>query len=79
MCRLGVESVAEAMELGREAAAWVSSHFIPPIKLEFEKVHLMSIEVGLKKYLTQDCQAVFHYGPFRSAQTALLELRFLHL
>lgn len=38
MCRLGVSSVAEAMEIGREAAAWVSSHFIPPIKLEFEKV-----------------------------------------
>lgn len=38
MCRLGVQSVAEAMEIGREAAAWVSSHFTPPIKLEFEKV-----------------------------------------
>lgn len=38
MCRFGVSSVAEAMDLGREAASWVSSHFPPPIRLEFEKV-----------------------------------------
>ena len=38
MVKFGVESVAESMELGREAAAHVSSHFVKPIKLEFEKV-----------------------------------------
>lgn len=38
MVKLGVATVGEAMELGREAAEWVSSHFTPPIKLEFEKV-----------------------------------------
>lgn len=38
MCRFGVSSVAEAMALGREAADWVSGHFPPPIRLEFEKV-----------------------------------------
>ena len=40
MVKFGVESVAESMELGKEAAAYVSSHFVKPIKLEFEKVHL---------------------------------------
>lgn len=38
MVKLGVATVTEAMEIGREAAEWVSSHFTPPIKLEFEKV-----------------------------------------
>ena len=38
MCKFGVNTVAEAMALGKEAAASVSKHFIPPIKLEFEKV-----------------------------------------
>ena len=40
MVKFGVESVAESMELGKEAAAYVSSHFVKPIKLEFEKVSL---------------------------------------
>lgn len=39
MVKLGVNTVQEAMNIGREAAEWVSSHFVPPIKLEFEKVH----------------------------------------
>ena len=38
MVKFGVESVAESMELGREAASYVSGHFVKPIKLEFEKV-----------------------------------------
>lgn len=38
MVKFGVKTVKEAMELGREAAAYVSSHFEKPIKLEFEKV-----------------------------------------
>lgn len=38
MVKLGVDTVQEAMNVGREAAEWVSSHFVPPIKLEFEKV-----------------------------------------
>ncbi|MBN3311988.1 DPOD1 polymerase, partial [Atractosteus spatula] len=40
MVKLGVQTVEEAMEVGREAAEWVSTHFTPPIKLEFEKVRL---------------------------------------
>ena len=43
MVRFGLETVAESMELGREAATYVSSHFINPIKLEFEKVHSLII------------------------------------
>ncbi|XP_060111444.1 DNA polymerase delta catalytic subunit [Heteronotia binoei] len=50
MCRLGVSSVAKAMEIGREAAAWVSSHFIPPIKLEFEKVYFPYLLINKKRY-----------------------------
>ncbi|XP_029440886.1 DNA polymerase delta catalytic subunit [Rhinatrema bivittatum] len=50
MCKLGVQSVAEAMEIGREAAAWVSSHFTPPIKLEFEKVYFPYLLISKKRY-----------------------------
>lgn len=38
MVKLGVATVREAMDVGKEAAEWVSSHFTAPIKLEFEKV-----------------------------------------
>ncbi len=38
MCKFGVATVKEAMELGREGAEYISSKFINPIKLEFEKV-----------------------------------------
>jgi len=40
MVKFNVEDVAAAMELGREAADFVSAKFIKPIKLEFEKVRL---------------------------------------
>ena len=40
MVKFGVESVAESMELGKEAASYVSGHFVKPIKLEFEKVQV---------------------------------------
>lgn len=38
MIKFGVKTLEQSMELGREAAAYVSSKFINPIKLEFEKV-----------------------------------------
>ena len=38
MCKFGVETVAEAMELGKEAADLITETFVKPIKLEFEKV-----------------------------------------
>ncbi|XP_051632646.1 DNA polymerase delta catalytic subunit, partial [Manacus candei] len=50
MCRLGVPSVAEAVELGREVASWVSGHFPPPIRLEFEKVYWPYLLISKKRY-----------------------------
>lgn len=50
MCKLGVQTVSEAMEIGREAAEWVSSHFTPPIKLEFEKVYFPYLLINKKRY-----------------------------
>ena len=38
MVRFGVSTVADSMELGQEAARYISAQFPPPIKLEFEKV-----------------------------------------
>lgn len=38
MVRFGTLTVAESMELGKEAAEHISSQFPHPIKLEFEKV-----------------------------------------
>ena len=38
MVKFGVKTLQEAMKLGQEAAEYVSSKFIAPIKLEFEKV-----------------------------------------
>ena len=43
MVRFGLETVAESMEVGREAAEYISSHFVKPIKLEFEKVRIPSL------------------------------------
>ena len=40
MVKFGVETVAEAMKLGQEAAEKVTEKFVKPIKLEFEKVGL---------------------------------------
>lgn len=50
MVEFGVETVAEAMELGREAAAFVSKQFISPIKLEFEKVYFPYLLINKKRY-----------------------------
>ncbi|XP_028824417.1 DNA polymerase delta catalytic subunit isoform X1 [Denticeps clupeoides] len=50
MVKLGVATVQDAMALGREAAEWVSSHFVPPIKLEFEKVYCPYLLINKKRY-----------------------------
>uniref|UniRef100_A0A3P8W4X2 DNA polymerase n=1 Tax=Cynoglossus semilaevis TaxID=244447 RepID=A0A3P8W4X2_CYNSE len=50
MVKLGVATVSEAMTTGREAAEWVSSHFTPPIKLEFEKVYYPYLLINKKRY-----------------------------
>ena len=44
MVRFGVATVAESMELGKEAAEHISQHFPHPIKLEFEKVRCEELE-----------------------------------
>lgn len=38
MVKFGVPTVKEAMDLGKEAAEFVTEKFVKPIKLEFEKV-----------------------------------------
>lgn len=38
MVKFGVSTLERSMELGREAADFVSQKFVKPIKLEFEKV-----------------------------------------
>jgi len=50
MVKFGVQTVADAMELGREAAAFVSKQFVDPIKLEFEKVYYPYLLINKKRY-----------------------------
>ncbi|CAH1787413.1 unnamed protein product [Owenia fusiformis] len=50
MCKFGVETVAEAMELGKKAADEISATFIKPIKLEFEKVYFPYLLINKKRY-----------------------------
>ena len=56
MCKFGCETVAEAMELGTEAAQYISEKFVKPIKLEFEKVafnNTILSDLVLPPYLSQ--------------------------
>ncbi|XP_043230281.1 DNA polymerase delta catalytic subunit-like isoform X1 [Amphibalanus amphitrite] len=50
MVRFGVSTVKDAMELGNEAAAFVSGKFVNPIKLEFEKVYFPYLLINKKRY-----------------------------
>jgi len=50
MVKFGVSSIAEAMKLGKEAAAFVSQYFPEPIKLEFEKVYCPYLLMNKKRY-----------------------------
>ncbi|KAL7112135.1 hypothetical protein ACP275_05G133300 [Erythranthe tilingii] len=50
MVQFGVSSVDAAMKLGREAADYISSTFINPIKLEFEKVYYPYLLISKKRY-----------------------------
>lgn len=50
MVKFGTKDLAEAMKLGEEAAAFVSSKFIKPIKLEFEKVYFPYLLINKKRY-----------------------------
>lgn len=50
MVKFGTNDIAEAMRLGKEAAAYVSTKFITPIKLEFEKVYCPYLLMNKKRY-----------------------------
>lgn len=50
MVKFGTSDLAEAMKLGQEAADYVSSKFIKPIKLEFEKVYFPYLLINKKRY-----------------------------
>ena len=59
MCKFGVETVAEAMELGTEAADLISAKFIKPIKLEFEKVGSQALAL-VESEINQSCFSLCH-------------------
>jgi DNA polymerase delta subunit 1 len=50
MVRFGTDDLAEAMRLGNEAAKFISTHFLDPIKLEFEKVYHPYLLINKKRY-----------------------------
>ncbi|KAI0533450.1 DNA polymerase delta catalytic subunit [Xylaria digitata] len=50
MVKFGTDDLAEAMKLGEEAANFVSSKFVKPIKLEFEKVYFPYLLINKKRY-----------------------------
>lgn len=50
MVKFGTGDLATAMKLGEEAAAFVSSKFVKPIKLEFEKVYYPYLLINKKRY-----------------------------
>ncbi|XP_031129321.1 DNA polymerase delta catalytic subunit [Ipomoea triloba] len=50
MVQFGVSTVEEAMNLGREAADFISGTFIKPIRLEFEKVYYPYLLISKKRY-----------------------------
>lgn len=50
MVKFGCTTVAQAMELGREAATLVTSKFIRPINLDFEKVYYPYLLINKKRY-----------------------------
>lgn len=50
MVKFGTTDLAKTMEIGQEAANFVSSQFIKPIKLEFEKVYFPYLLINKKRY-----------------------------
>lgn len=50
MVKFGTKEIVEAMRLGKEAADYVSTKFINPIKLEFEKVYFPYLLINKKRY-----------------------------
>ena len=54
MIRFGCDNVEDSMSLGKEAAAYVSTQFPSPIKLEFEKVY-----IHYNGYIFTNCVGLF--------------------
>lgn len=50
MVKFGPKDLEKAMDLGRDAATFVSDKFIKPIKLEFEKVYFPYLLINKKRY-----------------------------
>lgn len=50
MIKFGCKELERSMELGREAADFVSAKFVKPIKLEFEKVYFPYLLINKKRY-----------------------------
>lgn len=50
MVKFGEKDLTKTMQLGEEAAKYVSSKFIQPIKLEFEKVYFPYLLINKKRY-----------------------------
>ncbi|XP_059477821.1 DNA polymerase delta catalytic subunit [Neocloeon triangulifer] len=50
MIKFGVDDIREAMKFGQEAADFVTSKFVRPIKLEFEKVYWPYLLINKKRY-----------------------------
>jgi DNA polymerase delta subunit 1 len=50
MVKFGEPSVEKSMDLGRDAAAFVSQQFTRPISLEFEKVYFPYLLMNKKRY-----------------------------
>lgn len=50
MVNFGVTDVSEAMQMGREAAKYVTTHFVRPINLDFEKVYYPYLLINKKRY-----------------------------
>ncbi|EXJ84185.1 DNA polymerase delta subunit 1 [Capronia epimyces CBS 606.96] len=50
MVKFGEKDLRKTMALGQEAADFVSSQFIKPIKLEFEKVYFPYLLINKKRY-----------------------------
>lgn len=50
MIKFGVTSLKEAMDLGKEAASFISDTFVKPIKLEFEKCYFPYLLINKKRY-----------------------------
>ena len=50
MVKFGETDIKKVMALGEEAASFVSSKFIKPIKLEFEKVYFPYLLINKKRY-----------------------------